>query len=87
MTSKFRAQLRSRAQKLSPYVMVGQEGITEGVVKALSDALECHELVKVRFQAHKELVNPMSLEIETATGSELVAVTGFTSVFYLKKKD
>ena len=53
MTSKTRAELRSQAQSLNPVVMVGHEGITDGVVAALDSALTDHELVKVRFQDRK----------------------------------
>lgn len=87
MNSKERASLRSEAQTLSPYVMVGHDGITEGVVSALDEALECHELVKVRFQDFKDMIREMSGDLAKATNSELVATTGFTAVFYRKKKE
>ena len=59
-TSAQRAFLRSSAQRLSPVVMVGKEGVTAAVAKALCDAADCHELVKVRFQAHKDEVKELS---------------------------
>ena len=87
MTSKFRAQLRSRAQTISPVVMVGHEGITEGVVSALDAALTDHELVKVRFQDFKEMVRELSAKLAMETKSELVSTTGFTAVFYRKNPE
>lgn len=87
MTSKFRAQLRSQAQTISPVVMVGHEGITEGVVSALDAALTDHELVKVRFQDFKEMVRDLSTELAGKTGSTLVSTTGFTAVFYRKNPE
>ena len=77
-----RAFLRSQAQLLDPIVYVGKEGATDGVVKALDDALLHHELVKVRFQSFKDEVAPISRELEERTASTLVATTGFTSVFF-----
>lgn len=82
MTSKYRAYLRSQAQVLDPVVMVGKEGITENVVRALEDALDCHELVKVRFQNFKDETKALSLDLEKKSDSTLVSVTGFTAVFY-----
>ena len=82
MTSKYRAQLRSQAQSLNPVVMVGHEGITEGVIAALDAALTDHELVKVRFQDFKEMVRDLSVQLANKTGSALVSTTGFTAVFY-----
>lgn len=77
-----RAFLRSQAQLLDPVVSVGKEGLSDGVVKALDDALTHHELVKVRFQAFKEEVSGISRQLEERTGSTLVSTTGFTSVFF-----
>jgi RNA-binding protein len=87
MTSKYRAQLRSQAQSLNPVVMVGHEGITEGVIAALDAALTDHELVKVRFQDFKEMVRDLSVQLANKTGSALVSTTGFTAVFYRKNPE
>ena len=87
MTSKTRAGLRSQAQSLNPVVMVGHEGITDGVVAALDSALTDHELVKVRFQDFKEQTHDLSDSLSKATSSALVSTTGFTAVFYRKNPD
>ena len=82
ITSKERAQLRSQAQSLSPIVMVGHDGITEGVITALDAALTDHELVKVRFQDFKDMTRELANQLASKTQSLLVSVTGFTAVFY-----
>lgn len=81
-SSKERAQLRSQAQTLDPVVMVGHDGASESVISALNEALDCHELVKVKFQDHKDETKSLSLILEEKTDSTLVAVTGFTAVFF-----
>jgi len=87
MTSKTRAELRSQAQSLNPVVMVGHEGITDGVVAALDSALTDHELVKVRFQDFKEQTRDLSNDLAKKTASTLVSTTGFTAVFYRKNPE
>lgn len=87
MKSKDRAFLRSEAQTLSPVVYVGKSGLTEAVIAALDQALDAHELVKVRFQASKDEVDGISRSLEESTDSTLIAVTGFTSVFYRRSAD
>ncbi len=77
-----RAFLRSHAQMLDAVVYVGKEGFTDSVVKALDNALECHELVKVRFSNNKDQVKEISQKLEEATGSTIIAITGFTCVFF-----
>ncbi|MCQ2603560.1 MAG: YhbY family RNA-binding protein [Spirochaetia bacterium] len=87
LTGRRRAELRSQAQTLFPYVMVGHDGVSAGLINALNEALECHELVKVKFQDFKDDVQNLSFELEKKTDSTLIAVTGFTAVFYRKRKE
>ncbi|MFI4958976.1 MAG: ribosome assembly RNA-binding protein YhbY [Lysobacterales bacterium] len=41
--------LRSLAHDLSPVILLGNKGATEAVVKELNQALDIHELVKVKL--------------------------------------
>ena len=86
-TSAQRAFLRGCAQTLSPVVMVGKEGATPAVAKALRDAAACHELVKVRFQAHKDEVKELSFQLEKESGVDLLVTTGFTAIFYRQAEE
>ena len=43
-TSKERSNLRSMAQTIQPITQVGKGGISENLIKSLSDALEAREL-------------------------------------------
>lgn len=49
LSSKQRAQLRGLANTLPDTLQIGKDGITEGVLKQLSELLECHELVKIKL--------------------------------------
>ena len=46
MTSKQRSNLKSIAATLKPIAQVGKEGVSDNLLKGLSDALEAHELIK-----------------------------------------
>ena len=48
LTGKQRRFLRAEAHSLEPVVMVGKEGLSETVLSAVRDALQTHELIKVR---------------------------------------
>lgn len=87
MKSNVRNYLRAQAHNLQPVVMVGKEGLSEAVTKSLDEALERHELVKIKFQAHKEDTRVISDTLAKKTKSEVVSVIGFTSVFYRKSKE
>jgi RNA-binding protein len=46
--SKLRKALRAAGHRLNPIVQIGKEGVTPGVLAQLSEALDHHELVKVK---------------------------------------
>lgn len=48
LTSKQRSKLRSLAATITPIAQIGKEGLSENLVKAISDCLDKRELVKVQ---------------------------------------
>ena len=46
MTGKQRAGLRKMANTLDTIIYIGKEGITDGTIKEVYDALEARELIK-----------------------------------------
>jgi RNA-binding protein len=79
--------LKSRAQTLESTVRVGQSGITAGVVESLRHALDCHELVKVRFADYKEERKTLAPQLAEQTGSALVQIVGNVAVFFRPHPD
>ena len=49
INSKQRSKLRSLAHHLKPIVNIGKLGITEGSISSIDEALDSHELIKVKF--------------------------------------
>lgn len=43
-----RRQLRAQAHSLKPVVMIGADGLTEGVTAEVDTALRAHQLIKIR---------------------------------------
>ncbi|MDL2283992.1 ribosome assembly RNA-binding protein YhbY [Oxalobacter sp. OttesenSCG-928-P03] len=48
LTPAQRRSLREQAHGLNPVVMVGDAGLTEGVIKEISSSLDAHGLIKIR---------------------------------------
>ncbi|MBN2308953.1 MAG: ribosome assembly RNA-binding protein YhbY [Candidatus Hydrogenedentes bacterium] len=82
-----RRYLRSLANRLRPLVQVGRQGVTDTVVKAMNDALDAHELVKVKFVERKDEKEALAEAIAEATGSHQVGMVGHTALFYRQQKD
>ncbi|WP_319758522.1 YhbY family RNA-binding protein [uncultured Sphaerochaeta sp.] len=87
MNSSVRNFLRSQAHSLKPIVMVGKEGVDDRVVSALNEALSSHELVKVKFQAQKDEMRPLSEQLAQKTNSDLISIIGFIATFYRESEE
>jgi len=81
--------LRGLAHSLKPVVFVGQKGFSPTLAKAMDEALDRHELVKVKFVEFKEKEKKTALiqQLETAADCELVALIGHMATFYRQQAD
>ncbi len=82
MTSSQRKILSSAASNLNPLVIVGQGGMTEGVVQKIAKVLDDHELIKVKFNEFKEEKKDLTAELCAQTGAELVRIIGNVAILY-----
>ena len=74
--------LKSRAQTLEAVVRVGQAGLSEPLLASMEDALDRHELVKVRFVGLKEERRTLAPELAARTSSLLVQTVGNVAVYF-----
>lgn len=73
--------LRGKAHHLKPLVLVGQSGVTEGVIQSVNDALLAHELIKVRLREPEDK-KLMAQEIAKQSQSHLCGLIGHTLILY-----
>ena len=83
ITSKQRAYLRSLANPIPTLMQIGKGGITENLLKTVSDALEARELIKLHVLENSgedayDLLQNLAAEL----GAEPVAVVGRKIVLY-----
>ena len=81
--------LRGLAHSLKPVVFVGQKGLTSGLAGSVNDALDTHELIKVKFIDFKEKQQKkeMAETISKSANSHLVGMIGHMVIFYRQHKD
>ena len=84
-----RKYLRGLAHGMKPVVFIGKQGVVASVVGAIDEALETHELIKLRFIDFKEREQKeeISAMIERETSSECVGMIGHLAIFYRRQKD
>ena len=84
-----RQYLKGLAHGMKPLVFIGGKGSSPAVIGAVDEALEKHELVKVKFNdfKEKEQKREIVVEIEKETASEMVGMVGHIAIFYRPHND
>lgn len=81
--------LRGLAHKLKPVAFIGQKGITDAVNRSINEALDAHELIKLKFIEFKEKDQKTAIirAIEEQTGCEMVGMIGHIAILYRQQRD
>jgi RNA-binding protein len=84
-----RKYLRGIAHGIKPVVFIGQKGLSPEVIRSFEQAVDRHELVKVKFNDFKEKAQKaeISEQLERKTGAQLAGRIGHTAIFYRQQKD
>jgi RNA-binding protein len=87
LSSRQNSQLRSLAQRLDPILHLGKAGVTDAFLASVEQALNDHELIKIKFAAFKDTKKALAEEIGTRTNSELAQIVGHVAVLYREQSD
>jgi len=79
MNSKQISYLRSLGHKLSPVVMIGNNGLTENVLQEIEVSLKAHELIKIKVFGDDRAQRVQILE-------EICGKTGALAVHHIGKQ-
>ena len=92
LTTKQKQYLKGLAHSLKPVVMLGQHGLTEGVLAEIDAALNHHELIKVKVSAADRetkqlIVDAIVREEMNAIGGQEVSMTTLQPKEIFEKTD
>lgn len=87
LNGKQRRKLRALGHHLEVIVQVGANGVTPGVISAAAQALEDHELVKVKIADEREARLEAIDALAEGTQAEVVQVLGRTALLFKKRKE
>lgn len=80
--------LKGIAHGLNPVILIGANGLTEGLMKELEKSLAHHELLKIKIaSAEREDRKEIVETIVKATHSQLVQSIGKVVVIYRQAKE
>ena len=76
-------ELKAKAHKLEPVVIIGAQGVTEEVLAEIERALTAHELIKVRAPTlERDRRDIVLQDICARTGAQAVQQVGKVFVIY-----
>jgi RNA-binding protein len=80
--------LRGLAHPLKPVLLLGGRGVTAGVLKELEQALDDHELIKVRLTGDDRAARAADLaRLVESSHAEIVQTIGRVAVLYRRNDD
>jgi len=88
LTNKQKQFLKSKAHDLKPVILLGANGLTEGVVAEIDNALPFHELIKIKVPGEDREQKVLVMDaIIRETKAEKVQVIGKILVLYRQSED
>ena len=87
LSARNRRTLKQAAHDLKPVVLVGKEGVGKTLVQAVVEALEAHELIKVRFVEHKDDRKVLTGQLSERASAAVVGVIGHVTILYRPQSD
>lgn len=82
LTNTQRRYLRGLTHDLKPVVTVADKGLSENVRSEIDQALEHHELIKVKLRAEREQRTDWTTQIARDFRAELVHQIGQVACYY-----
>lgn len=74
--------LRGLTHHINPVVMMGDKGLTDNVMMEIEQALDHHELIKVKMRSDRDTRKAWSTEICTRSAATAVHSIGQVVCFY-----
>jgi RNA-binding protein len=88
LTTQQKQKLKAKAHGLSPYIFIGQNGLTDSVKNELDRILEDHELIKIRIgEKDRDLRQELFHLACESVGAEPIQMIGGIGIIYRKRKD
>lgn len=87
LTSAQRKWLRGQAHALKPVVQIGKQGLTEGTIRQVDEALDVHELIKVQAVVPREEKEEIATRLASEVDAEVAGRIGHVIILYRENPD
>ena len=80
-------KLKAAAQRMKATFKIGKAGLSPQFVQSLNEGFKHHELIKVKFDEHKEEKKELAPVLAEKTSSHLIMQVGNVVVLYRRKPE
>jgi RNA-binding protein len=88
LTPKQKQFLKGLAHPLSPLVRIGKGGLTDAVIAETKNALEAHELIKVRIEVDESATRKeLATRLAEAANAHLAGTIGKIAMLYRAREE
>jgi RNA-binding protein len=87
LSNRQKRYLRGLTHHLQPVVTVADKGLTENVLAEIENALQHHELVKIKLRADRSTRSRWGEEIEKSSGATLVHSIGQVACYFRRNPE
>lgn len=87
LTNTQRDYLRRQAHTLKPVVQIGKMGLTENAQMTVDQALQAHELIKIKFHGWADEKRQLTETLVAATDSVMISLIGNIATLYRRQAD
>ena len=82
LTSAEKKELRGIGQRLKPHLHIGKQGLSVTASKEIGRALLKNGLIKIRFEADREVIKNYCKDIPEKLNCEYIGGVGRTGIFF-----
>jgi len=87
INNKQRKFLKSKAHHLKPVIVIGKDEISKSIIEAIDHSIDSHELIKIKFNHHKDKKREIIDDINKKIDAQLIGVIGNVAIVYRQNKD
>lgn len=87
LTGSQRKWLRGQAHSLKPIVQIGKQGLTDGTIRQVDEALDVHELIKVQAVVPREEKQEIASRLASQVEAEVAGHIGHVIILYRENPD
>lgn len=78
--------LKDQAHSLKPVVLLGNDGLSDSVIKEIDSSIEHHELIKIKVNAGDDRKEQAQMAADKVN-AQLVSLVGRVAVLFRQNKD